>query len=216
MQISGLQASNSFSSSDVLAIEINGVTYKLTGATLAAAVASIGSYLVTGDIANNLTTTASGKVLDARQGKALNDAIGTKVNTSDIANNLTTTASGKVLDARQGKALNDAINNNTLTAPTAGTNVTIDDGGYTQIGKLVIVNLRFTTSSALNVTGYMLATGFPVPKTRNSTNMVPVNCSGFDSSGAYQNMFINFNGALQLNGSLAAGMHMASAVYVSN
>lgn len=33
----------------------------------------------TSDIANNLTTTASGKVLDARQGKALNDKIKNKV-----------------------------------------------------------------------------------------------------------------------------------------
>lgn len=39
----------------------------------------------TSDIANNRTTTASGKVLDARQGKALNDALTTKVNTSDLS-----------------------------------------------------------------------------------------------------------------------------------
>ena len=45
MQISQLPASSSFSSSDVLAIEINGVTYKLTGATLAAALQSIGGPL---------------------------------------------------------------------------------------------------------------------------------------------------------------------------
>jgi hypothetical protein len=56
MQISGLSASNNFSATDVLAIEVNvnGVekTYKLTGATLAAALASIGSYLTTADVAN--------------------------------------------------------------------------------------------------------------------------------------------------------------------
>ena len=61
------------------------------------------------DVVNNVTTTTAGKVLDARQGKALQDAINTKINKSDIANNVTTTAEGKVLDARQGKALQDEI-----------------------------------------------------------------------------------------------------------
>ena len=50
MQISQLPASNSFSSSDVIAIEINGVTYKLTGATLAAALKTLGNFVQsTGD-----------------------------------------------------------------------------------------------------------------------------------------------------------------------
>lgn len=31
------------------------------------------------DVANDLSTTASGKVLDARQGKVLNDLIGTAI-----------------------------------------------------------------------------------------------------------------------------------------
>ena len=44
MKISELPASNSFSSSDVIAIEISGVTYKLTGSTLATALATLGSY----------------------------------------------------------------------------------------------------------------------------------------------------------------------------
>lgn len=67
---------------------------------------SVTSGLTTSDIANNLTTTTDGKVLDARQGKALNDS---KLNKSDVANNLTTTTEGKALDARQGKSLSDAI-----------------------------------------------------------------------------------------------------------
>lgn len=76
MQISNLPASNSFSSTDVLPIEINGVTYKVTGATLAAALQTLGNYLTTENVANNLTTTAAGSVLDARQGKALADDVG--------------------------------------------------------------------------------------------------------------------------------------------
>ena len=37
------------------------------------------TYVDTDDIANNLTTTTSGKVLDARQGKALADLIGNAI-----------------------------------------------------------------------------------------------------------------------------------------
>jgi len=75
MQISGLPVSTAFGASDVLAIEINGVTYKITGATLAAALQSMGDYVTARDIANNLITTDEGYVLDARQGKALLDAL---------------------------------------------------------------------------------------------------------------------------------------------
>ncbi len=73
-------------------------------------------------VSNALTQTSAGYVLDARQGKALNDA---KLDKKAVANNLTTTAAGYALDARQGKALNDAKLNktsvvNNLTATAAG------------------------------------------------------------------------------------------------
>lgn len=58
------------------------------------------------EIVNNLAATSAGKVLDARQGKALDEA---KLNKSDVVNNLVTTEEGKALDARQGKALNEKI-----------------------------------------------------------------------------------------------------------
>ena len=59
------------------------------------------------EVANNLTTSAAGSsVLDAYQGKVLNDNKFAKAN---VVNNLTTTASGYALDARQGKALDDKI-----------------------------------------------------------------------------------------------------------
>lgn len=57
-------------------------------------------------IANNLTTNDSGKVLDARQGKALNEA---KVNYTDIVDDLTHTDADKPLSANQGKVLKTAI-----------------------------------------------------------------------------------------------------------
>lgn len=61
MQITGLPQSGAFTGTDVLAIEINGVTYKLDGATLATAIASIGS-LVTGIKGNNEGTYRTGNV----------------------------------------------------------------------------------------------------------------------------------------------------------
>ena len=67
-------------------------------------------------VANNLTTSSAGSaVLDAYQGKVLND---NKLAKSSVVNNLTTTASGSALDARQGKALNDKITsaNSKITA----------------------------------------------------------------------------------------------------
>lgn len=58
-------------------------------------------------VANNLTTSSSGQsVLDALQGKALNDS---KLAKSSVLNNLLTTSSGYALDARQGKVLNDKL-----------------------------------------------------------------------------------------------------------
>lgn len=61
MQITGLPHTGNFTGTDVLAIEINGVTYKLDGATLATAIASIGS-LVTGVKGNNEGTYRTGNV----------------------------------------------------------------------------------------------------------------------------------------------------------
>lgn len=57
-------------------------------------------------VSNVLTQTSSGYVLDARQGKALDDK---KVNKESIVNNLLTTEPGYVLDARQGKILDEKI-----------------------------------------------------------------------------------------------------------
>lgn len=64
-------------------------------------------------VADNLTTTAAGFALDARQGKALKDALDLKLDKAGVVNNLTTTAAGLALDARQGKALNDKLNGKT-------------------------------------------------------------------------------------------------------
>ena len=101
----------------------------------------------TSDIANNLTTTSSGKVLDARQGKTLSDQISGKLSTSNIANNLTTTSSGYALDARQGKALNDKFGSYYTKSQTdSKVNGRLSTSGGTVSGDL-------TLSKALHTSG---------------------------------------------------------------
>ena len=86
---------------------------------------ALGTKVNTADIANNLTTTAAGKVLDARQGKALNDVLIPKANQAVIATrqtNLTASRAYKVGD--------QFIYNNTLYRATAA----ISSGGTINIG----------------------------------------------------------------------------------
>lgn len=133
MRITNLPTSSSFASNDVLAIEVNGVTYKLTGATLAAAVKSIGDYVTSDDV---VTTTTDGLMLSSDKVKLNGIAAGAQVNTitgvkggaessyrtgnvnltptnvgalaaANVYNGLDKTGSGYALDARQGKALKD-------------------------------------------------------------------------------------------------------------
>ena len=129
MQISGLSASNTFSATDVLAIEVNvngtNKTYKLTGATLATALASIGSYLTTADVVNNLTSMATNAPLSAAQGKELNDKIG----------NLFATVT----------ALNPARSGDVIS------------GGYIKVGKAVIVSFKLTLASNISANTAVVA-----------------------------------------------------------
>lgn len=82
-------------------------------------------------VANNLTTaSAGGSVLDAYQGKVLNDNKFAKAN---VVNNLLTTQAGYALDARQGKALDEKISdlNGKITTPTSllSRDITVSDRG---------------------------------------------------------------------------------------
>lgn len=88
-----------------------------------------------GSVANNLTTTEEGYVLDARQGPAIVLLLNGKVDLDKIVNNLTTTAAGYVLDARQGKALKDAVDGKLpLTGGTLTGSLSIYNGeGYSDL-----------------------------------------------------------------------------------
>jgi hypothetical protein len=82
-------------------------------------------------VANNLTTTSAGSVLDARQGKVLKDSIPTGTAASKgVANNLTTASAGSyVLDAYQGKVLKDSIPTGAAASKGVANNLTTASAG---------------------------------------------------------------------------------------
>ena len=123
MKITDLPQSSSFSNTDVIPIEINGITYKVTGATLATALESIGSY-VTGVKGNSETNYRTGNVNIT----PANIGLGNVDNTSD-ANKPVSTATQTALDALQAAILaNFAGAFVQATAYPAGTYVTYTDG----------------------------------------------------------------------------------------
>lgn len=61
----------SVSATDIIAMQVEGTTYKLPVSALASALKSTGNYITSSEVANDLTTSVAGKVLDARQGTAL-------------------------------------------------------------------------------------------------------------------------------------------------
>ena len=96
IQITDMTSTTSFPDTAVIAIEDNGSTYKLTGASLAAALKTIGSLLSTSDLKANLTTSTAGSPLDATQGKALADMLSGLISSTSIGSytDLTTAAAG--------------------------------------------------------------------------------------------------------------------------
>ena len=63
------------SSTDIIAMQVDGTTYKLPVSALASVLKSTGNYITTSEVANDLTTSTAGKVLDARQGAAIKSLI---------------------------------------------------------------------------------------------------------------------------------------------
>ena len=179
MQIKDLPASTTLASTDMLAKDTSsGTTQKITAGDVVSSIA-----------ANNLTTTTAGKVLDARQGKALNDA---KVNVSDIANNLTTTTTGKVLDARQGKTLNDTKVNvsdiaNNLTTTTSGKVLDATQGVELKVLKLAFEEVTdFTnpfTNSGITSDMYVIHSELSNPSAQLSDWTVTTSTGSLSISG---------------------------------
>ena len=83
---------------------------------------------LTGKVANNLTTTASGKVLDARQGKALKDLIDT---TNSNVGSLSNSLSGLAPDAKTLVLASSTSESTKLMALTVEDDGTITAAEYT-------------------------------------------------------------------------------------
>ena len=143
LQISGLPASDSFGNSDVIAIEISGVTYKLTGATLAAAIKTLGSLLSTSDIVNDFTSTDATKIAAAPTVKVLYDhiyksQIGNSVNLASYTSNYYQFPSDGYVLAGSGSTAGNAVAAYIFgETPEAGKSLTIivrtNDTGNTYI-----------------------------------------------------------------------------------
>lgn len=94
-------------------------------------------------VANNLTTAGEGYALDARQGKALNDALGTtNSNVSGVSNRVT--------------PLESKSQQNSGVGPGSSSATVIASSMYT-VGNLVILQARLHISTAISN-----ATGFPL------------------------------------------------------
>lgn len=126
------------------------------------------------DVSNTLTTTEAGKVLDARQGKVLDEKVTEKVDKTDVVNGLTETAAGKVLDARQGKVLDEKIDD--LSREVSDLNSKLNPKSYDissinlksawevrysdihKIGRLVIFHARIYAETILALHEYTINT----------------------------------------------------------
>lgn len=132
MKITQLPASSSFSSGDVLAIEVSGKTYKLTGATLAAALESIGNYVNANDLA---TTSADGLMSSTDKLKLNGIAAGAQVNT--------------ITGVKGNAESNYRTGNVNLTPANVGVNFTV----YNSVTQLGLTSGSATILAAYNAMG---------------------------------------------------------------
>lgn len=114
---------------------------------------ALGTKVNTADIANNLTTTAAGKVLDARQGKALNDVLVPKANQTVIATRQTNLTASKAYVVGEQFIYNNTLYEVTAAisknaAITIGGNCKTADNITTQISDLIAVVSIGTTPVA--------------------------------------------------------------------
>lgn len=104
--------------------------------------------------------------------------------------------------------LDSNLNNNTYT--TSGLNkhasCTINVGGYVKVGKLVIVNIRVTTTASIP-SGNGIVWGFPTPVNFNANYIELFN-------NDVMHIYMDTDGKILPGASLPAGTHIISGVYV--
>lgn len=114
---------------------------------------ALGTKVNTADIANNLTTTAAGKVLDARQGKALNDVLVPKANQAVIAPRQANATAARTYYAGDQFILDNVLYTATKTI-NSGT--AINSGNSTASATIVsqISNLEKAIDISANLSAY--------------------------------------------------------------
>lgn len=109
------------------------------------------------DVANDLTTSIDGFVLDARQGTVLDEK---KLDKSKVINNALTTEEGFALDARQGKVLKDEIDELNGKMTEIGVEQSYSENGWTvsyrNIGANRIYYVASKTVSSIEAGANML------------------------------------------------------------
>lgn len=137
---------------------------------------------------------------------------------SSLQNNLVTTLPNYPLDARQGKVLDDKITtvnqnltNNTIStsglSPSSG--ITIQSGGYTEIGNLVVVNIRFKFSANFSANTAVIS-GFKPPVTQVSTYINAI-------TNVNTSMALTTQGELVTSSAVSSGAtYIVSFVYIKS
>lgn len=134
----------------------------------------LSDYILKSAIANNLSITEEGKVLDARQGKALNDAYTT---------------------------LNNTVYNHTehpVSVNSNFENFSWEALVYYKIGKIVFVHGAGTWKGSANPVNVVFATGLPKPRQNTS-----IPCA-LNASSNSVNVVVSLNGELRLYASSMA------------
>lgn len=124
-----------------------------------------------------------------------------------------------VLDIKDDEArdqiseLSSNLAYNTITAPTpASASLSVDDGGYTQVGKIVVVNVRIVISTAISSNAQLLS-GFPSPKNNHLKNIVAVL---FGNIAQVIPCYLNNSGNLYTNSNTPTGTYLLHTVYIAN
>ena len=149
--------------------------------------------------------------LDGQPPEAIMQIVKDNSDTTPTENSDAPITSGGVYTALSDKQ--DSITNLSYitTGLTPNANCSIKAGGYIQIGKLVIVNIRILVTA----TGAAIA-GLPTPAISDANN--GVGGMGYNSSdGSASGYFINnANGTLNMANSVSSGDILCSFVYAAN
>ena len=154
MQISQLPASNSFSSSDVIAIEIDGVTYKITGANLAAALKTIGSYAKTDNASANalVNALAVGADTPADDDYFISQYVnGGTTDTNYYRRKISTLWT--YLNGKASQVSSVSVGDSTYISSVSG--------GYIKLGRLVVFSVGYTMRAAISQSVPNAVAGLP-------------------------------------------------------